>query len=114
MEQNYYQKEITNAKSLKVLIISYSDVGSSGAAAIGNALANNTSLEKLYILNNTFGQAEATAIARAISTNKTLKKLSLVDDSQTMDKESTMIMIGSLHCNDTISKLHLPYKLRNA
>ena len=106
-------KGITNTKSLKVLNISYSDVGSSGAAAIGNALANNTSLEKLYVINNIFGQAEATAIARAISTNKTLKKLSLVDDSQTMDKESAMIMIGSLHCNDTISELHLPYKLRN-
>ena len=98
---------ITNTKTLKVLNISSNNI-KSGTTAIANALTNNTSLEKLYMNRNAIGRDEATAIAKAITNNKTLKTLLLYN---TMDKESAMIIMGSLHCNNTITKVHYNYKL---
>ena len=53
---------------------------------------------------NKVGQDGARAIAEAITNNKTLKDMSLGDD--TMDKESAMIIMRSLHCNNTITELN--------
>ena len=97
---------ITNTKTLRVLYISNNNIGPSGTTAIANALTNNTSLEKLYMHDNAVGQDGATAIAKAITNNKTLKELSLGDD-RTMDEESVMIIMRSLHCNNTITTLWL-------
>ena len=48
-------------------------------------------------------------LVRAISNNKTLKVLSVYDDK--LDKQSAMIIVLSLpHCNNTITKLQLPYR----
>ena len=101
---------ITNTKTLRVLYISDNNFGPSGTTAIANVLTNNTSLEKLYMHDNTIGQDGATAIAKAITNNKTLKELSLGDDD-TMDEESVMIIMRSLHCNNTITKLWLHCRL---
>ena len=98
---------ITNTKTLRVLNISYNNIGQSGTTAIANALSNNTSLEELYTSGNKVGQGEATIIAKAITNNKTLKKLS----DHTMDKGSFMILMRSLHCNNTITKLVVPFRL---
>ena len=102
---------ITNTKTLRVLDIGVNNIGPSGTTAIANALTNNTSLEELNMSHNEVGQDGAIAIAKAITNNKTLKTLSLGDLSDTMDKESAMIIIRSLHCNNTITKLKLPYRL---
>ena len=59
--------------------------------------------------SNAIGQDGATAIAKAITNNKTLKTLSL--DDRTMDEESVMIIMSSLHCNNTITKLELPISI---
>ena len=96
---------ITNTKTLRVLDISKNNTGPSGTTAIANALTNNTSLEELYMSGNVIGQYGATTIAKAITNNKSLKKLSLED--HTMDKESVMIILRSLHCNNTITDLRL-------
>ena len=56
---------------------------------------------------NPIGQDGATAIAKAITNNKTLKTLSLED--HTMDEESVMIIMRSLHYNNTITELRLAY-----
>ena len=101
---------ITNTKTLRVLNISNNSIWPSGTTAIANALTNNTSLEELDMSHNTIGQGGTTAIAKAITNNKTLKTLVLGDD-RTMNKESVMIIMRSLHCNNTITKLWLPYSL---
>ena len=100
---------ITNTKTLRILKIRNNNIGSSGTTAIANALPNNTSLEELDMSNIKVGQDEATTIAKAITNNKTLKKLS----DHTMDKESVMIIMRSLHCNNTITKLVVSSKLCN-
>ena len=99
---------ITNTKTLRVLHISGNNIGPSGTIAFANALTNNSSLEELYMDGNAIGQDGATAIAKAITNNKTLKKLSLGND-HTIDKESIMIIMRSLHCNNTIAYLWLVY-----
>ena len=105
---------IRNTKTLRVLYIVNNKIGPSGTTAIANALANNTTLQELYMDDNKVGQDGATAIAKAITNNKTLKTLSLgvslkkrwrLDDD-TM--ESAMIIMRSLHCNNTITELRLP------
>ena len=108
---------ITNTKTLRVLNISINNIGPSGTTTIVNALTNNTSLEELYMIGNPIGQDGAIAIAKAITNNKTLKTLSLGDDyitddtlDNTMDEESAMIIMRSLHCNNTITELILPYR----
>ena len=105
---------ITNTKTLRRLNISYNNIGPSGTTAIANALTNNTSLEELYMGDNEVGQDGVTAIAKAITNNKTLKILSLNDyimDGNIIDKESAMIIMRSLHCNNIITKLLLPFGL---
>ena len=99
---------ITNTKTLRVLHIAYNNIGPSGATAIANALVNNASLEELNMNNNEIGRDGAKAIAKAITNNKTLKKLLLCNDS-TMDEKSAMIILRSLHHNNTIINLVLPY-----
>ena len=59
--------------------------------------------------DNKVGQDGAITTAKAITNNKTLKMLSLVD--HTMDKKSAMIIMRSLHCNNTITKLVFPFSL---
>ena len=106
---------ITNTETLRELDISNNNIGPSGTTAIANALANNTPLQQLDINDNEVGQDGAMAIAEAINNNKTLETLPLVTRLvvHTMDKESAMIIMRSLHCNNTITKLRLPYGLRD-
>ena len=54
--------------------------------------------------DNMIGKDGATAIAKAITNNKTLKILSLYGDHM-IDKESAMIIMRSLYCNNTITEL---------
>ena len=98
-------KGITNSKTLKILDIGNNNIGPSGTTAIANALDYNTSLQQLHIFDNEVGQDGATAIAKAITNNKTLKILSLGVslNGYTMDKETAMIIMKSLHCNNTIT-----------
>ena len=111
-EAELLSEGISNTKTLRVLRIDKNNIGPSGTAAIGNALANNTSLVELYMDNNKVGQDGAMAIAKAITINKTLNTLSLCGDD-IMDKESAMMIMKSLHCNNTITRLHLPIGLRD-
>ena len=106
---------ITNTKTLRILNIIHNNIGPSGTITIANALTINTSLEELYIFNeNKFGQDEAIAIAKAITNNKTLKILSLGDDSgMHMNKESAMIIMRSLHYNNTITEVKLNCRLHS-
>ena len=105
---------ITNTRTLRILLIDGNNIGTSGTIAIANALSSNSSLEELdmgYNCNN-FGQYGAKAVAKAITNNKTLKTLLLCHNGA-MDKEATMIIINSLHYNNTITKLGPTYALRN-
>ena len=99
---------ITNTKTLRVLDISRNNIGPSGTTAIANALSNNTSLEELYIGGNKVGLDGAIAITKAITKNKTLKRLSLHGNTMDKGSDSVMIIMGSLHCNNTITKLVMP------
>ena len=99
---------ITNTKTLRVLHINDNNIGPSGTTAIVNALTNNTSLEDLYVGGNTIGRDGAIALGNAITNNKMIKNLLLADEGiygDTVDKESAMIIIKSLHNNNTITKL---------
>ena len=103
---------ITKTKTLRVLEISYNNIGPSGTTAIANALSNNTSLEELYMYDGNFiGQDAAKALGSAIINNKILKRLFLHDIAVTTthsaDKESAMIIIRSLFNNNTITQLWL-------
>ena len=62
--------------------------------------------------NNSVGQDGAIAIAKAITNNNILNILLLRGDD-TMDKESAMIIMRSLHCNNAITRLYLPIGLRD-
>ena len=102
---------ITNNKTLKKLYINRCEITSTGATAIANSLLHNTSLEVLGMNNNAIGQDGATAIAQAITNNKTLKELLLYGDD-TIHKDPAMIIMRSLHHNNSITKLWLPYRLK--
>ena len=102
---------LTINTSLQQLNISYNNIGPLGTINIANALANDTSLQQLYMDGNEVGQDGAIAIAKAITNNKTLERLSLRDDTCTMDRESALIIMRSLHCNNTITDLRLPIRL---
>ena len=104
---------ITKTNTLRVLDISYNNITSTGAAAIANSLLHNTSLEELYMGYNAIGEDGATAIAQTITSNKTLKKLLLHGDDDTVDEESAMIIMRSLHHNNSITKLWLPSRLKD-
>ena len=98
---------ITKTNTLRVLYICYNNITCTGAIAIANSLLHNTSLEKLDMNDNAIGKDGATAIAQAITKNKTLKKLSLYGDDS-IDEESAMIIMRSVHHNNSITKLLLP------
>ena len=101
---------LTINTSLQLLSIGHNNIGPSGTTAIANVLTINTSLQQLNMDDNKIGQDGTKAIAKAITNNKTLKTLSLYDN-ETADKESAMIIMRSLHCNNTITALNLPNKL---
>ena len=99
---------IANTKTLRVLHIADNNIGSSGITAIANALLSNTSLEELNMnYNNEVEQDGAKAIAKVIINNKTLQKLLLYGGY--MNDEAAMMIRRSLHHNNTITKLELPY-----
>ena len=97
-------------KTLQVLYMSNNNIGSSGAITIANALISNDSLERLYTSYNDISQDAALAIAKAITNNKKLKTLSLWGYNDSIDKPSVMIIIMSLHNNNTITELRFPGK----
>ena len=103
---------IRHTKTLRVLNIEGNSITSSGTIAIANALTDNSSVEELYMGGISIGQDEAIALGNAITNNKIIKTLSLDDEDDhsdgTMDKESAMIIINSIYCNNTIAKLTLP------
>ncbi|XP_065902679.1 ribonuclease inhibitor-like [Dysidea avara] len=119
---------ITNNKTLKQLYINNCEITSTGATAIANSLLHNTSLEELGMSYNAIGKDGATAIAQAITNNKTLKQLLLygddtidtiddtidtIDDTiDTIDEQSAMIIMRSLHHNNSITTLLLPLTLK--
>ena len=103
---------ITNNKTLKQLIINNCEITATGATAIANSLLHNISLEVLDMSNNAIGQYGATAIAQAITNNKTLKHLSLWGND-TIDEQSAMIIMRSLHHNNSITTLYLPPTLKD-
>ena len=111
-EAELLSEGIANTKTLRELHINKNNIGPSGTVAIANALTNNSSLVELYMDNNKVGQDGAIAIAKAITKNKTLNTLSLCGDD-IMDKESAMMIMKSLYCNNTIIRLHLPIGLRD-
>ena len=98
---------ITNTKTLRLLNISNNNIEPSGTTAIANTLTNNTSLEELYMSDNAIGQDGAIALGNAITNNKMIKKLLLAKHNHdvAIDKESAMIIMKSLHNNNTITKL---------
>ncbi|XP_065901177.1 protein NLRC3-like [Dysidea avara] len=103
-------KGITKTNTLRVLDIRNDNITSTGAIAIANSLLHNTSLEGLNMNYNAIGQDEATAITQAITNNKTLKKLLLFGDD-IVDEQSAMIIMRSLHHNNSITMLSLPFTL---
>jgi len=102
---------ITNNKTLKKLYINECEI-STGTTAIANSLLHNTALEVLDMSYNAIGQDGVIAIAQGITNNKTLKELSLHGDD-TIDEESAMIIMRSLHHNNYITTLWLPSRLRD-
>jgi len=105
-------KGMRNTKTLRVLNIEQNSITSSGTIAIANALINNSSLKNLNMVGISLGHDEATALGNAITDNKMIETLILdntySDIDGTTDQESAMIIINSLYCNNTITKLILP------
>ncbi|XP_065900412.1 protein NLRC3-like isoform X2 [Dysidea avara] len=107
-----FAKVIATNKVLKILDISQNKIRATGAIVFAKSLTQNISLERLYISNNGISQEGATAIAEAITNNATLKELELCSD-HTIDEESYMKLLKSLHCNNSIYKLKLFDLLQN-
>ncbi|XP_065885091.1 protein NLRC3-like isoform X2 [Dysidea avara] len=106
---------ISNNKTLKNLQIYDCKITATGAVAIANSLLHNNSMEVLRLNNNAIGLDGATAIGDTITMNKTLKMLSLCGWKDTIFsvgsevyKEPTMVIMRSLHHNNTITRLYLP------
>ena len=104
---------ITNNKTLKKLNFDNGEITSTGTTAIANSLLHNTSLEVLDMSDNAIDKDGATAIAQAITNNKTLKQLLLHDDYDTIDEQSAMIIMRSLHHNNSITQLNLSKTLKD-
>ena len=103
---------ITNNKMLKHLHLGDCKITATGVMAIANGLLHNNSLEVLYLSNNAISLDGATAIGYAITTNRRLRILSLsgckVSVGSEAYEEPTMVIIRSLHHNDTITVLYPP------
>jgi len=103
---------IASNTTLKKLYLCDNGIRAAGAIAVAKVLTTNASLEELHLNENDIGQDGATAIAQAIMVNKTLKKLSLLR-SDKRDDDLAIIILRSLHYNNTIIKLYLPQNLGN-
>ena len=97
---------IANNSTLKELSVSNNNFGPSGTTVIANALTSNTSIKMLYMNKSSIGQDGAKAFASAIASNKSLQYLSLNGDN-TINENIAMIIISSLHNNNTITSLFL-------
>ena len=102
---------ITKTNTLRDLKLSANNITAAGIVAIAKSLADNTSLEILRISENDVGHEGAIAIANAITWNRTLKQLILRGDNK-LNEKSAMIIMKSLHYNQTIVKLGLPFNLQ--
>ena len=106
---------IRNTKTLRNLDIRNNNIGPLGTTAIANALTYNTSLEELDMYNP-IGRDGAVALGNAIAINEKLNRLLLcrdsdVDISDTIDKDSAMIIIRNLYNNHTVTEVCLPIAL---
>ena len=102
---------IANNSTLQELSVSNNNFGPSGATMIANALTSNTSMKRLYMNKNSIGQGGAEAFASAIASNKSLQYLSLSYDN-TINENVAVVIISSLHNNNTITSLDLYNKNR--
>lgn len=101
-------KGLMHTKTLQILYMSNNNIGSPGAVTVANALKTNASLEEFYTSYNTIGKDTALATAKTITINEKLKKLCIWGYNDSIDKESVMIIIRSLHYNNSITELRLP------
>ena len=126
---------LTHNQSLEVINISDNPIGDTGAAALCDAISNNTILQYLYMESceitskgfievsssltslptlfmggNSLGMDGAKAVSKMITDNNTLKLLDLsVDDSL---EEGVDIIISSLQSNNSLERLFLPSKFK--
>ena len=100
---------IAKTTTLKVLHLGFNNIAATGASAIACNLKHNNSLELLSINFIPISKDVAEVIAQAIAINKKLKELSLWGDGLIFREESAMIIIKSMHMNNSITKLTFCY-----
>ena len=122
---------LTHNQSLEVINISDNPIGDTGAAALCDAISNNTilrylsmsrckitskgfievsssltNLQELYMGGNSLGMDGAKAVSKMITDNNTLKSLDLSHDDSF--GEGVDIIISSLQSNNSLIRLSLP------
>ena len=105
-------KALSKTRTLQELNISRNEIKTKGAIAIANSLVHNCSLKILQMQRNAFGKEGITELSKAITSNTTLESL-LLDGDDTIDKEAAIILMRSLHLNDTVKELMVSRQLKD-
>ncbi|XP_065902119.1 protein NLRC3-like isoform X2 [Dysidea avara] len=103
---------LSKTKTLQRLNISRNKIKTTGAEAIASSLIHNYSLKLLQMQRNAIGKGGITEFAKAITSNTALEEL-LLDSDDTIDEESAMILMRSLHLNYTVKELMLSLQLKD-
>ena len=105
-------KALLKTKTLRELNISRNEIKTAGAIAVANGLSQNYSLKLLQMQRNAIGKDGVTKLAKAIISNTVLEGL-LLDGDDTIDEDSAMIMVRSLHLNYTVKRLMFSKQLKS-
>ena len=96
---------LKNNTVLTFLNLDTNNIEDSGAAAISEALKANTALTWLYLRNNMIGDSGAAAIAEALKTNTALTRLWL--QNSTIGDSGAAAIAEALKNNTALTMLHL-------
>ena len=91
--------------TLKILNLTYNELGEQAGIAIGETLKTNTTLTSLRLYRNQLGEQAGIAIGEALKTNTTLTKLGL--DSNHLGEQAGIAIGEALKTNTTLTVLDL-------
>ncbi|KAJ3039897.1 hypothetical protein HDV00_011680 [Rhizophlyctis rosea] len=92
---------------LRMLDLSYNEIGDKGAKLLGDLLKDDVQLEVLNLTSNNIGSEGAGAIAKALHVNDKMHTLHL--GSNPLKDEGGMHFAEMLQINTTLNTLHLPH-----
>ena len=96
---------LLRSRLLRVLDLSFNELGPEGGAAVAKALEDNDSLTLLRLDNNRIGAEGAMAIAQALKVNGSLKSLKLRNND--IGDQGGKAVAKALHINSSLTSLRI-------